>query len=156
MIWNMTNIFVLGTGSGSRAARCETQTNNIEKRRTHCERIWPGILLKYDLWGQDLASSPKMWNKYENNICKYEDQFKLRRHLISACCSYYFHMIFTLWGPEPGHRPQSGGRGPGPARRRVGFGPGTQTPKCERNVKIIWKSYEQSLEIIWKNIWPGI
>ena len=34
---------------------------------------------------------------------------KLRNHIMFICFSYYFHIIFTFWGPGPGPGPQSGG-----------------------------------------------
>ena len=56
-----------------------------------------------------------IWIKCENNV-------KLRNHIIFICFSYYFHIIFTFWSPEPGPRP------------------GSRAPKCENNVEIIYEN----------------
>ena len=76
-------------------------------------------------------------------LIKCENHVKVGNHIIIICCSYYFHIIFTFWGPEPGPRPKSGGKGPGPGPARRRFG--ARAPECENSMKMIWKIYENNV-----------
>ena len=65
--------------------------------------------------------------------------------------SYLFHIIFILFSHfgarDPGLGPKAAARGPGRAwpAAALGPGPGFRAPKCENNMKIIWKKYENNV-----------
>ena len=71
-------------------------------------------------------------------VRKCENHVSLANHIIFTFVSYYFHMIFTFWGPG------AAARGPGRAwpAAALGPGPGFRAPKCENNMKIICKNVE--------------
>ena len=59
---------------------------------------------------------------------KCENNVKSRNNIIFIFVSYFFHIIFTCWGPGPGPGPQSGGTGPGPGLARRRFGAWARVP----------------------------
>ena len=65
--------------------------------------------------------------------------------------SHFFHIIFILFShfgarnPGPGPKAAAGQARPGPRAAALGPRPGSRAPKCENNMKIIWKRYENNV-----------
>ena len=65
--------------------------------------------------------------------------------------SYFVHIIFIsfshFWArnPGPGPKAAAGQARPGPRAAALGPRPGSRAPKCENNMKIIWKKYENDV-----------
>ena len=65
--------------------------------------------------------------------------------------SHLFHIIFILFShfgtrnPGPGPKAAAGQARPGPRAAALGPRPGSRAPKCENNMKIIWKKYENNV-----------
>ena len=86
--------------------------------------------------------SPNMWQKCENNMKTYENNVEVGSHLIFICFSHYFHILgpgTRAWAPKR-RRAE-----PGTCRR---FGAWARVPGS-KNVKIIWRWYEISMNIMW-------
>ena len=68
---------------------------------------------------------------------KCENNVKLANHMFFSFSLYYFHIIFTFLGPEPGPGPKAaaGQARPGPRAAALGPRPGSRAPKCENNMK---------------------
>ena len=60
----------------------------------------------------------------------------------------YFSILFSHFGarnPGPGPKAAAGQARPGPRAAALGPRPGSRAPKCENNMKIIWKKYENNV-----------